>query len=382
MKLSDISKAGVVFILLLGSCKKYVQIPPPVSSITTSEVFADSADANSGILGIYTQMINGSQGGFNLTNGALTFYGGSSSDELVPYYASGDQFYPNELTAQNGNNYLLIWEQAYAYINQANACIQGLQASTTLSPSIKNEFLGEATFLRALCYFYLAGYYGDVPYITSATDWAANTAAPRTAKAQVYAQIVADLETCAGLLPADYSISGGERVRANKWAALALLAKTYSYTNNWAGADSAASAVINSGNFALTGPEGVFLANSNEAILQWAINSKYSYVFNATPEAYNELPSGGGPPLYYLSSQLLAAFEPGDLRYTDWVESINPYGTTYYYPYKYKLDRIKQLIMSPLQNTTWSCALASNTWFGPKQKQTVPREVLRPPSPT
>jgi starch-binding outer membrane protein, SusD/RagB family len=280
--------------------------------------------------------VNGSYGNFSFANGALTFFGGSSADELVPFYSSGDQFYPNELTARNPLIYSDLWKPAYSYIYQANACIEGLLASTTLSGSSKNQFLGEAMFLRALCYLYLVANYGDVPYVTSAANWATNTTLARTPSVQVYPQIISDLEAAQGELSADYSISGGQRTRANKWAALALLAKAYLYNKNWVGADSAANAVIVSGNFSLVGPDTVFLTNSNEAILQWATNPQYSYDYNATVEGYCELPSYG-PPLYYMTTQLLGAFEPGDLRYTDWVDSTVYSGMKYYYPYKYKV---------------------------------------------
>jgi hypothetical protein len=333
--------------LLVTACKKLVDVPPPVSSITTEEVFADSADANSAILGIYTQLINASGGTPNFTSGALTLYAGASADELVPYYPPGNQWYPNQLTADNAQNFGLLWSPAYASIYQANAAVQGLQGSSTLPAAAQNEMLAEARFLRAFCYFYLTACYGDVPYVTSATNWLSNTALPKTAQTEVYQQIVQDLQSALTSLPSDFSLAGSEHIRATKWAALALLSKVYLCQKNWSGADSAASAVISSGIFQLTSPDSVFLANSNEAILQWSINSGLASDYSATVEGYNELPSSGGPPLYYLSTQLLSAFEPGDLRYTDWVDSINYSGQEMYYPYKYKVGSDQATSGSP-----------------------------------
>jgi hypothetical protein len=38
-----------------------------------------------------------------------------------------------------------------------------LNQSQTLTPSLKDQLLGEAKFVRALTYFYLVNLFGDVP---------------------------------------------------------------------------------------------------------------------------------------------------------------------------------------------------------------------------
>ncbi|HVS96209.1 MAG TPA: RagB/SusD family nutrient uptake outer membrane protein, partial [Puia sp.] len=56
-----------------------------------------------------------------------------------------------------------------------------------------------------------------------------------------------------------------------------------------------------------------------------------------TAEGYQFVPSSASiKPSYGLSSVVLAAFEPGDQRRLDWVDSNKIAGTVYYYPYKYK----------------------------------------------
>ncbi len=324
--------------LCMGACKKLIEIPPPTNSITTSETFDDSLDANSAIQGLYDVLLSQTNE-IAFGNGVMSLFVGSSSDELVPFYSFTDfgQFYRNAILPTGGEANQ-IWSEGYNYIYEANACIEGLQASTGLSTAAKSQFIDEAKFLRAFCYFYLVNLYGNVPLITT-TNYQANGLAVRTPVAQVYQQIIADLKDAQSSLAADYSISGGQRTRANKWAATALLARAYLYTDSFDNAATQATLLIsNSSLFSLDTLNGVFLANSTEAILQWGLNTAYQS-YDATPEAAYNLPSNNTqPPNYFLiSAQLLNTFEPGDGRYAAWVDSSTYSGTTYYYPFKYKI---------------------------------------------
>src|SRR5258708_4908909 len=64
------------------SCKKLVEIPEPVNSITSSETFGNNANATSAVIGMYSDLILGYNQNFDYGNGATTLYAGLSSDEL------------------------------------------------------------------------------------------------------------------------------------------------------------------------------------------------------------------------------------------------------------------------------------------------------------
>lgn len=334
------------YIAGISSCKKLVEIEPPVNSITTQQTFADSIDALSAVAGAYYTISTGSS--LQLLNGSMTVYPGISSDELVPYGPFGDilQLYSNNVLAGNnataGNNTIsnYLWTPGYKIIYQLNAIINGVEASSGMSETAKNGFSGEAKFLRALTYFYLVNLFGDVPYITT-TDYKISALASRTPKDQVYQSIIADLKSVQTLLPGDYAAGGGDRIRANKWAATALLARVYLYKGDYANAASQSASVINNtGLFELNADlTKVFLRNdlgNNEAILQWLPNTS-QYPMNATPEGNAIIPNASKQPRYYLSNQLFNAFEPGDQRRIAWVDSTIYSGKAYYYPYKYKI---------------------------------------------
>lgn len=328
------------------SCKKLVEIDPPANTIVTEQAFQDSANASSAVLGIYGNMMNSS---FNFMNGILTIDLGKAADELVPLGSSGDKLYSNSLTLTDGGSTRDdIWVPAYQYIYQANACIDGIQASNGISDAAKKQFTGEVKFLRAICYFYLTNLFGDVPYITS-TDFNVTSSAPNTPQQQIYQQIVSDLQSAQELLPRDYSISSNERVRANYWAATALLARVYLYLGDWVNAEMQSSLIINQPDlFSLTMDlNSVFLVagpGNNEPILQWSKNTEAAY-YNGTPEGVYIIPNDppeNYPPIY-VNDLLLNAFEDSDMRRTAWIDS-TAYGEpaiVYYYPFKYKIGQTK-----------------------------------------
>lgn len=330
---------GLFLFLSLGftSCKKLIEVGPPVNQLVTSTVFNDSIGATSAVLGIYINL--NPYAGFVFGNGAITAYTGLSSDELLINNGSPEenQFYTNSVAVNNSINNGSLWSSAYSLIYQTNACIEGLSASTSLGASIKNQLLGESIFLRALMYFYLINLYGDVPFITT-TDYKISAQVPRISTDSIYNQIITDLQNAAELLTSDYI--SGSKTRANKYAALCLLARVYLYSKQWQLAETISGEIIGSGMYALESDlNNVFLTNNSESV--WQI-PPYRTQGIETTEGYSFVPNDNSAiPKYVISPYLLAAFESGDERKQKWLgkNSIDVSGvlTDFYYPFKYKL---------------------------------------------
>ncbi len=337
----------VIFSLLLSSCKKFVEVGPPVTQLASSSVFTSDATATAALTSIYGQMMN--SGGF-ASGGpfSVTSLSGLSADELINYstIVSQIEFYQNSLSINNSAVQANLWTECYQYIYMANAVIEGLNNSTAVSTATKQQLTGEAKFIRAFCHFYLVNLFGDIPSIT-ATNYQANSSVSRTAKAQVYQQIIADLKDAQNLLndgyvKADntvYPIASAERIRPNKWAATALLARAYLYTQDWVNAESQATAIINNTNTygLILNLNQVFLKNSMEAIWQLMPVTTNIITLEAQYFILTGSPSSGTINSKSLSTQLVNAFEPGDARKANWVNSILTGGQTYYYAYKYKV---------------------------------------------
>src|SRR6478752_3115391 len=93
--------------LMLGSCKKLLEIDPPISSITTEEMFSTNKQAEYAIAGIYSKMVNGIEvssltgvSNSQFAAGLTTIAAGLSADELAVALtlAGGDvPLYQNKL---------------------------------------------------------------------------------------------------------------------------------------------------------------------------------------------------------------------------------------------------------------------------------------------
>jgi hypothetical protein len=197
---------------------------------------------------------------------------------------------------------------------------------------VRNQLTGEAKFMRAFFHFYLVNLFGPVPLVTS-PDYKVNATISRSDTIAVYKQILSDLKDASALLSANYPTQ--EKVRVNKWAAVALLARVYLYQRDWVNAEAESTRVIESGAYQLAAPSQVFVPNSPEAILQFI--PAITQIFN-TSEGLSFLPSSPSVrPNYKITPFLLNAFEPGDKRKAAWVNSNTVSGVTYNYPYKYKV---------------------------------------------
>ena len=350
-----------LFMLSLLGCKKIITIEPPVNTVNEQNVYRADVTATAVLAGIYSVMIGNATGTAFNGVGGLSLLTGLSSDELTLFNGVADNkliaYYKNALLAasQLSNYGSEFWGGGaglYYYVFICNAAIEGLNKSGTLTPSVKQQLLGEAKFMRAFFYFYLVNLYGDVP-LTLTTDPAINAVLSRTAQQKVYQQIIEDLKEAENLLSGtflDGSLSPytglAERVRPTKWAAAALLARVYLYYGNltgdvsyYANAEAQASSVINnSALFELPALNGVFLKNSREAI--WQIQPVAPG--RNTEDGFTFILPQSGPNSYlnpvYLSNYLLSSFETGDLRKKAWVDSITPISgsTTYWFAYKYK----------------------------------------------
>ncbi|MDF2188704.1 RagB/SusD family nutrient uptake outer membrane protein [Paraflavitalea sp. CAU 1676] len=324
----------------LSGCQKLVDVPAPATSIPQHLVFSSDQEAISALAGSYYKMVNTPIP--TLINGGMTIYCGLASDELVLFDQGNGpamQFFQNNLQANNpivGTNF---WEATYQSIYQFNAILEAVQSAPMLSPAVKDQLTGQALFGRALLHFHLVAVFGPVPLITS-TNWRTTNLQKRDTVATIYQHLIGDLKRAQDLLPAAYTLLPEGRTSANKWAAAALLAKIYSLSGNWPDVERECDKIIASGDYSLAAtPSEVFLLNSSEAILQLKQDNT-AYSFNATREGLTLLPIDGVfpfPPYGYLSTSVLAGFEPGDQRKADWTRSREINGNLLYYPAKYKV---------------------------------------------
>lgn len=320
----------------LFGCEDFITIPPPKTELVQSNVFEDDATALSAMSAIYVQLAN-TQSFAGGGSGSITLFEGVYADELVCYASpsAGSQllpFYQDNVLATSGL-VLSTWNTIYTVLYDANRVIEGLSISTGVSVVRKDQLMGEALFIRAFCHFYLVNLFGDVPLVNT-SDYLANAKASRTPQATVYASIIDDLLKAKGLLLDSYPSVG--RVRPNKGAATALLARTYLYTRDSINAEAQASEIINKNSqYKLSeNLDTVFLYNSEEAIWQLIPSGGASLY---TEEGFYFI-LVAPPSNVALRSDLANAFESGDLRRKHWVDSLRSTSgfTKWYFAHKYK----------------------------------------------
>lgn len=320
-----ISILGTLMVNFSG-CSDLLEVGLPRNQLVSENVFADSASTVSALNNIYHTLGNGLHDNFVKH---ISLY----SDE---YAFSGPdnnaaEFYQSRLSAGNTWN-LNIWANLFFIVYSCNNLIEQVKQSEDLSISAKDQFIGEAKFLRAFAYFHLLNLYENVPLLLQ-TEVTGNRQAHQAHQSAITDQVLSDLTDARDRLSIGYPSAG--KVRANRFATTSLLSRVYLYSGNWGSAEALANEVINSGSYSLSvSIDEVFIAGNDEAILQlW---TQYGYV----TDAFSFIPwSPGTVPQYPVINALYESLENGDLR-LGWIGSnsviTGDATTTYHYPYKYR----------------------------------------------
>lgn len=153
------------------------------------------------------------------------------------YRTIGGGNYSTDNSQVNG-----IWTTAYYNIGRTNYFLNNYQRATKVKEAVRERYAAEAYFYRAFNYWILTNYFGDVPYITTELDISApDVYRGRDKRADVVANITADVENSYKNLPEYIPAAGQEFGRVSQTAALTLLSRIYLYNNMWDKAADAAS---------------------------------------------------------------------------------------------------------------------------------------------
>lgn len=327
----------VVLCCQLTSCEDFVEVETPAQKLATNKVFDNDETAKSALQGIYNELFR-SESFCNGGTNSVTALAGLSAEELATIDATNTgytEFEENVIQANNPHN-LELWASAYHTVYMANALLEGINASSQLSPEVVLQLEGEAKCIRAFTYFYLVNLYGEVPLLLT-TDYRTNAISSRAPVEELYGQILSDLEEAEGVLGEDYP--NEERTKINKGVAQALLARVYLYRNEWTQAENYSTLVIQSGAYALLEDlDQVFLANSQEAI--WQISPAG---LGSNPTNTNEGSMFiSAFPTFKLAEGVVNSFEEIDKRKLHWIGLDEE--NNFHYPFKYKLGTSNDVI--------------------------------------
>lgn len=322
---------GMVLTVGLSGCEKYVAIDVAEGQLSTEDTYSTASSATAAVLTLYSF--------YNTTLYSMPYFtvvGSLQADELQYSGSTADyvEFARANITPTNSTVSNYFWYYPYAVIREANLIIDGVTKSATLTDAVKGQLIGEAKFFRALYFYYLVNYFGDVPLSVNTLELA-NANLPRASTDKVWAQIISDLKDAESGLSAAYANTAYPRTRVNKYSAAALLARVYLYTKDYANAEAEAGKVIGATDvtYSLTDLGSVFISTSPEVILQFYTTNGYSTFFGANYRSS----SSTAVPLYTLYPGFTNSFEDGDQRRVQWVDSVESNGALYYKINKYKL---------------------------------------------
>lgn len=195
------------------------------------ELYHTESNCLAGLMGVYDAL------------GAVGCYGqnlwadlDAGTDILVYNRSYGkDYIQVSNYNYNNTDNALKSsWTALYEGINRANDYIGLITQRTDEecgSAAKKAMFIAEAKALRALFYMNLVAFWGEVPLRTTPTYDLSTQLLKKSPQADIYQQIIADLEEAAAhCLPAN-ALDGPGRV--SQTAAYALLARAYLWASGY-----------------------------------------------------------------------------------------------------------------------------------------------------
>jgi len=174
------------------------------------------------------------------------------------------------------NNILSEWQGEYQTIAYCNNFLDQLDGFELGDSILKKQWIGEVRWVRALAYFNLVRYFGNVPLVLKKIKTEAEAYSySRDTTSKVYTQIVTDLIAAEESLPTNYTTSS-DAGRVTSGAAKALLGKVYLTQNRWDDAVNKLSELINLNTYSLLPTFNDVFSTTNEANAEIIFSVQYA----------------------------------------------------------------------------------------------------------
>ena len=209
-----------IFLLLGGllsvtSCNDILD-KVPLDSPSSASFFNDKTELDMGILGCYSRLTNRitlkGELPWLITLDCTTDINWNRDASAIGTLGNGTATSDNSTTRS-------AWRDFYAVIARTNFLLDNISnAEGKVDAAYLKQVSAEARFLRAYSYFYLTGFFGNVPLITKSISLS-EAVMPSTAQAQIIDFIIKEMDEIAPGLPRNYD---GHSGRATNVAAYFL----------------------------------------------------------------------------------------------------------------------------------------------------------------
>ncbi len=232
-------------IIVSPGCKKDFLVRTPPDKLPLDGFFNTADRALAGVNAAYIPLAS-----VNLFGGddiSLRLFDPPSGDVILSSAISGVVFNKFAFSADDPN-LQAFYSGLYQGVYRCNLVIQQVPA-IQMDATLKQRYLGEAKFLRALYYFYLTAEWGEVPLFTTPFIDPKDALIAKSSIADIQKVMIQDLTDAMAGLPVSYG--SADLGRATQGAAKALLGKVYLYKKDYTNAAKWFEAVINSGTYGL-----------------------------------------------------------------------------------------------------------------------------------
>jgi hypothetical protein len=236
---------GICFCgLFTISCNKDLLTPVPQTSVILENSFSTPERVLNQARSMYSALKNG-----NFYGGRYQVFGDIRGEDFInetTNVVTGFDVWNLNPTGTSTNSVKNLWSQAYYTINLCNLFIDGMAAQGTVvvGPTLASNYIGEARLIRALSYYSLLQLYArpfadgsgskpGLPLRLTGVSQPGFSDLARSTVAEVYTQILVDLDSAEVKLPLVNASAELNTTRAHRNTAIALKTRVYLTMQNY-----------------------------------------------------------------------------------------------------------------------------------------------------
>ena len=239
--------------LSFAACKKEYLTPVPQTSVQDAFAFDTPERILNQVRGMYQGLKNG-----NFYGGRYQVFGDIRGEDFInetTNVVTGFDVWNLNPNGTSTNSVKNLWAQAYFTINLCNLFIDGMAKKGTAvlnNATTSRNYIGEAQLIRGLSYYSLLQFYArpfadgngskpGLPLRLTGISTPGFSDLARSTVADIYKQVLVDLDSAEAKLPATYASAELNTTRAHRNTAIALKTRVYLTMQNYG-------AVITEGN--------------------------------------------------------------------------------------------------------------------------------------